>query len=187
MQTSLDFTLLDFQFNDIVQKLLTSCVSAGLDCRPTSGFRSLESQARLWRRSRSRAEVEAELSRLRSEEGGFLADVLEGVGPQKTDKWATNCIPGFSWHNWGQALDCLLFRDDSMIENGDDPHYKTYGDLAKNLGLRWGGDFTGLDKDAGHIQLNQKEVTEIYSLQLVNYHFLICHKRGSRDSAMPPA
>lgn len=170
----IDFTLLDPEFRKLAQQLVENANNEGLDCIPNCGYRSLEIQAKIWRSSRSTSQVNAQIGSLRANACDYLADILQNVRPQLKGPWGTNAIPGLSWHNWGQAMDCLLFKDCQMIEKGDDPAYKTYGAMAKQLGLRWGGDFS--TPDAGHVQLNQKEVPTLYTLQHVNNHFKKMHK-----------
>ena len=167
---TIDLTLLDPTFMGKCQALLNGCASQNVIMVPTYGLRTLEAQAKLWRQSRSTAVVTAEIQSLRAIQCDYLADILQGVGPQPTAKWATDAIPGLSWHNWGQALDCMWQLDDgSFEEDGDTPGYHTYGQQAKSLGLRWGGDFS--HEDYGHVQLNQKELTSLYPLKYINDHF----------------
>lgn len=64
----------------------------------------------------------------------------------------TNAKPGFSFHNYGLAVD-IAFRDGkghpSWSENHD---WKRLGELGKNLGLSWGGDWKRR-VDRPHFQL----------------------------------
>lgn len=168
---TIDLTLLDPIFMAKCQALLDGCASEGVLMVPTYGIRTLEAQAKLWRQSRSTKEIAIEIQTLYGVEAPYLAKILAEVGIQPTKPWATNAIPGLSWHNWGQALDCMHKLDDgSFEEDGDAPGYKVYGQFAKGLGLRWGGDFT--KADPGHVQLNQKELTSIYPLKYINDYFM---------------
>lgn len=70
----------------------------------------------------------------------------------------TNARGGDSWHNYGRAVDLVLVRDGGVIEwqdldtNGDGVRdYSQMGQVAKNHGFIWGGDFKGL-ADLGHIE-----------------------------------
>ncbi len=162
---TIDWTMLDSGFIVKCQNLFNICEANKLTMVPYYGIRSLEDQAKLWRRSRTTVEVDAEISKLRSENCNYLADIIEKVGVQSNGKWATNSIPGLSWHNWGQALDCYRSIDGKAVWDKDD--YTDFGKYAVEVGLKWGNTF----KDYNHIQLNQKEVPAIYSLKFVNDYF----------------
>ena len=41
-----------------------------------------------------------------AQKANFLASVLDGVGPQHGPH-VTNALPGLSWHQWGEAVDCF--------------------------------------------------------------------------------
>ena len=69
-----------------------------------------------------------------------------------------NATPGFSSHNYGTAIDMVLYKDGKMIGKGDQ-FYKAWVDsgvpkLAKEkYKMRWGGDFAGY-KDEVHFDYN---------------------------------
>jgi peptidoglycan LD-endopeptidase CwlK len=55
----------------------------------------------------------------------------------------------------GYAVDCCFLVDGNP--SWDDAHpWRLYGEAAKALGLRWGGEFVGL-VDRPHIELPEKE------------------------------
>ena len=65
----------------------------------------------------------------------------------------TNARGGYSWHNFGLAVDFGLFKGSSYI--GDSPHYATLGKVARNIpGLEWGGDWKSF-KDEPHLQMKK--------------------------------
>lgn len=77
-------------------------------------------------------------------------------------KIVTNARGGYSWHNYGLALDfCLLKPDlksvkwDRQVDfNGDDePDWMTVVLIAKGLGFEWGGDWEGKKVDFPHLQM----------------------------------
>lgn len=167
---TIDFSLLDPCFAHNIQSLINDCKNEGYNLIPQCGYRSLEEQARIWRRSRSTQKVNEEINALQSQGCDYLASVLEKVGTQKTAAWGTNAIPGLSWHNWGHAVDFLWKMDNGIInEDGESEGYKILGQKAISLGLRWGGWFS--KADWGHVQSDQKEIPQIYSLKEVNDHF----------------
>jgi len=110
-------------------------------------------QAKLWRQSRTTSKIREMQNFLRVQGAGYLADVIESVGPQK-GQWATNAIPGMSWHQWGLAAD--LYWD----KNGDEPGgvewmdltgYRLFAEITKIHGLTSG--YFWKSRDAVHIQM----------------------------------
>ena len=157
----IDLTLLDPDFQRIVPTFIHTMVNKGYTIVPDSGLRSVQQQAILWRQSRPTSIINEQIECFHENGCDYLADVLDGVGYQN-GKWATNALPGYSWHNWGQAIDCLIVpgtRDD----------YKIYADTAVSLGLTAGYYFTHQDMD--HIQLNAHEIPTLYTMKQINDHF----------------
>lgn len=164
---TIDFTLLNPDAAVLFKRLIDNCAGAGVTAVPYYGIRTLEAQAKLWRQSRPTSEINAEISSLRKIQCDFLADVLEKVGPQPTGRLVTNAIPGLSWHNWGEAMDCYILVGGKA--NWQSWNYGQYGISAKAVGLRWGGDFS--TPDWGHVQMNQKELNKLYPHKYINDHF----------------
>lgn len=107
-------------------------------------------QAKLWRQSRSSKEV-AEAARMLDREGAsFLSEVLISVGPQH-GKWATNALPGQSWHQWGSAGDCFVLADGRAVWSRRHAGYKAYATRARDNGLT-AGYFWQRSPDAVHVQ-----------------------------------
>ncbi len=64
----------------------------------------------------------------------------------------TNARPGYSFHNYGLAVD-VVFRDDHNRPSwSEHNNWELLGSLGKKLGLEWGGDWKHL-KDRAHFQL----------------------------------
>jgi hypothetical protein len=121
---------------------------------PYFAMRSPFDQAKLWRQSRSAAEVDARIQSLKDQNAPFLAHCLESVGPQHGPP-VTNAIPGYSWHQWGEACDCYWLRngaaDWSTDELGAANGYRIYADKGAGQGLTPGGYWQSL-KDWPHLQ-----------------------------------
>jgi len=69
---------------------------------------------------------------------------------------------GYSWHNYGTAIDLGLFNGGSYVDS-DDPLlasrvYKAIGPEAEGFGLVWGGGWTSF-VDLPHFQLGEVPVT----------------------------
>jgi hypothetical protein len=130
---------LDLGFKDNVSRLLAACAELGIEMRPFVVLRSPQEQAKLWRQSRTTSEIESAITSL--DDGGacWLAHVVRDVGPQ-VGRWATNALPGQSWHQYGLAVDCYwlsrgkaIWSDKTKVRkvNG----YRVYAKEADALGL----------------------------------------------------
>jgi len=153
---AVSLTDLDDDFAKKVTQLLAATKARGVEMRPYTAVRTPIEQAKLWRQSRSTEEITERIARLKKDGAPFLAKVLEDAGPQHGGH-VTNALPGFSWHQWAEAVDCFWLLDGraewsttktEMGLNG----YQVYAEEAKKLGLEAGGYWTSL-KDWPHVQL----------------------------------
>jgi peptidoglycan L-alanyl-D-glutamate endopeptidase CwlK len=144
------------EFKATVVELISLCKQRGVEMRPYFTIRDPFEQARLWRQSRSTEEIQQKISEFERDGAEFLAHCLRSVGPQYGDH-VTDSPPGFSWHQWGEALDCFWVVDGraewsaKKTINGLNG-YRVYADIAKELQLTPGGFWTSL-KDWPHVQL----------------------------------
>lgn len=136
-------------FRERVETLITALGKSGLDFVPYCVIRTPEEQGALWSRSRPGTAVVAEREALVSKGAPYLASCLKDAPVQK-GPWATNAVPGYSWHQWGEAVDCYLRRE-GKAEWSDMPAYRSYADAAMKVGLTAGYYFRS--RDAVHIQL----------------------------------
>jgi len=147
---------LDSAFGVKIGALLQACKDTGYEMRPFFTLRTPLQQAGLWRQSRSTFQITERIDQLRESGADFLAGVIESAGPQNGPQ-VTNAIPGLSWHQWGEAVDCFWLVEgraewstrrkiDSV--NG----YANYAQLAADDNLTPGGHWTSF-KDWPHIQL----------------------------------
>ena len=147
---------LDPVFRQKVDQTISSLIAVGVEMRPYFGLRSLEEQARLWRQSRSTEEISVAIKNLNDANAPFLANILEKVGPQHGPH-VTNALPGLSWHQWGEAVDCFRSLNGSAEwsasrkVNGING-YRIYAEKSKELGLSPGGYWVSF-KDWPHVQL----------------------------------
>jgi hypothetical protein len=144
------------QFKSHVLELLERCKDLGYEMRPYMTIRDPYEQARLWRQSRSTEEINRKIEEFETAGATFLAECIRSVGPQHGDP-VTNAPPGFSWHQWGEAMDCFWLVDGKaewstrrLIAGNNG--YHVFANQAKALGLTAGGLWTTL-KDWPHIQL----------------------------------
>lgn len=159
-------------FKDKVVQLLANCKAAGYEMQPTEGLRGPVEQGKLWRQSRTKAEVEAKIADLQAHGAAFLADCIIKAGPHDGDH-VTNSIPGLSWHQWNEAVDCVWIVDGkeewsiNKLVNGKNG-YHVYADEAQKLGLTAGGLWKSF-KDWPHVQLHSApSPSGDFSLQQIN-------------------
>lgn len=137
---SRDMGQLDPEFREICYRVISACKARGVDMRPFFTSRHPVEQGALWRQSRSSAEVQKKVAELQDAGAPFLAQCILDAGPQ-SGRWATNAIPGLSWHQWGLALDCYWLVDGAAEWNAGATHhgvqgYRVYAEEAETLGLR---------------------------------------------------
>ena len=153
MAISLEGLVPEFRTNALA--LLADLAIRGIEMRPCAALRSPREQAILWRQSRAREEIEGAASRLRSQGAFFLAETLVSVGPQH-GQHVTNSLPGFSWHQWGEAIDCFWvingFAEWSTNRIVDGVNgYRMYSASAKSAELHAGGNWSSF-KNWPHVQ-----------------------------------
>lgn len=135
--------------------LLARCKQRGFEMRPNYGLRSPQIQGALWRQSRSIEEIQLKVAKLRANGAPFLAHCIEVAGPQHGD-WATDAPPGYSWHQWGEAVDCFWLLNgkaewSTKLKVTGFNAYEVYATEAEALGLTAGARFK--KRDWGHVQL----------------------------------
>lgn len=149
-RTKFDYNDLDPKLADGVREVVRRCKTDGYKLVPYFGLRTPWEQAKLYRQSRSTAEINSRVQELRSNGAPFLAEVLDSVGPQPSGPKVTNAPPGLSWHQWSEAVDSYWWLN-GQIEWFKTEGYKVYADHARALGLTAG--FYWSDPDLGHVQL----------------------------------
>jgi peptidoglycan L-alanyl-D-glutamate endopeptidase CwlK len=167
---SRDLSLLSPEFRGAVGRVLAACYELGVEIRPYVTVRDPSEQARLWRQSRSIEEITQAIHSLESNGAPFLAQVLRSVGPQNGDH-VTDALPGLSWHQWGEAVDCYWqvggqanwsTRDKVRLADGREMNgYRLYGEIAVAQGLTSGG-FWSTPVDWVHIQQRKEAVERLY-------------------------
>ena len=156
---SVDVNKLIPEFKTKVLQLLEQCKSReGIRMYPNEGLRDPFKQAKYWRQSRPSGEIQAKITELKKQGALFLAHCIDSVGPQNGPH-ATDAIPGLSWHQWGEALDCFWLVDDKaewsttrLVKGKNGFH--VYASLASAAGLTAGGLWTSF-KDWPHVQLRK--------------------------------
>jgi len=148
---------------DLIREARDSATAVQQACSEAGGFelliyctlRTLEEQARLFRQSRSRAEIDVKIQKFRSRGYGFLAEIIESVGPCH-GRHVTNAAPGESWHNFSQAWDAVPMVNGkpvwSYLQAKD--YWDAYGEAVRQTGMNWAGDWVSF-REYPHAQLTQ--------------------------------
>ncbi|MDJ1466536.1 M15 family metallopeptidase [Cytophagaceae bacterium DM2B3-1] len=170
MAASLD--VLTPEFKEKAQALLENCKLRGVVMRPNETLRSPFVQARYWRQSRTIEEIRKKINELKQKNALFLAHCLEVVGPQHGDH-VTNAIPGLSWHQWGEAMDCFWVVNNEAVWSATEVvnginGYMIYAGEAKKLGLD-AGYFWKSFPDIPHVQLRKaSNPAKVFDLLAIN-------------------
>lgn len=158
---------LDEDFKAKAVLLIKACAAKGIKMVPYFGLHSPREQAKLWRQSRNAAEIAAGIKKLRDGGAPWLASILEST-PAPADKPVTNALPGMSWQQWGEALDC--YREINGQANWDEKNYVDYANIAESqsIGLTAGGHWSRL-KDWPHVQLRPEAGPQnLYSYAVID-------------------
>ena len=148
---------LEWPFRTTLEHVFEARVQRNITYRPFFTRRSPWEQARFWRQSRSYADVAEGIKYLNARKQEWLADIISAVGPQY-GRWATNAMPGYSWHQWGFACDVYAFDTKANKVLWDAKPYYPFARLARHYGLTAG--YFWKSQDAVHVQLHAHEVHE---------------------------
>lgn len=161
------------EFIALIEKLLHNCNKRGILMMPYEIIRTPATQAKYWKQGRTSAEVKLVVDQMLEVKASFLAQCLidaEHLGGPVI----TNALPGFSWHQWGEAVDCYWLYDNRKIWELDfrDPNgnngYEVYAEEAADLSLEAGFFWKGF-VDAPHVQYQKSpSPKETYSMKEIN-------------------
>lgn len=172
---------LEPEFASKIKQLIANCAAKGVSMVPYCGIRTPFEQAKLWRQSRTKHQVEEMLHVLKFRKAEFIRHCIESVGPQPMKGWATSTPPGISWHQWGKAVDCYLKDSHNNPDwNASSPGYAVYSSEATALGLTSG--YNWPQKDAVHVQARSDQVLSLYTWEEVNN--AMYEKFGSIDNSV---
>lgn len=156
---------LDANFAAKLADLLDACRKQGLEFRISQGLRTPQLQAKYYCQWQQRPpqSIDTTAAGMKKNGAPWLASVLlEYRDVPRIPQWQTSALPGAGWHQWGEAADCYCYRNGKMVEDGEDPCYRTYAEAAKKIGLTPGLYFS--HPDAGHVQLRSAAgATNVYT------------------------
>lgn len=142
---------LDEAARTLAVRFLKRCAETGLDVLIYCTTRTMEEQARLWRVGRAPGVIERAIRRLASAGKGWIASLIDRVGPQSGKRIVTYTLPGESAHNHGFAFDAVPLRDGKPAWD-DDELLAKMGALGKEVGLSWAGDWKRF-RESVHFEL----------------------------------
>lgn len=152
------------EFGDKVEKVLYACKVQNIELRPFKTLISPYVQAQEWVQSRTLADIEEQMYQLRVNGAPFLAHCIDVAVPN-LGKPLTDTLPGLSWHQWGEALDCVWIVEEKTIwsprkrvngENG----YQILAQIASENSV-----FCGFPSKPEHLQAREvASPLDIYSL-----------------------
>ena len=142
------------EFRIKVNELVRICSQEGVEMLVYCGLRTCEEQAKLYRQSRKRKDIDQKAQSFRDRGFDFLADTLYDVGPQPgtLGKHVTKAGPGESWHQYALAADSVPLIGGKAMWSNDDPGWDIYGAVARHLDITWAGDWPSF-REMPHIQL----------------------------------
>ncbi len=122
---SRDITLLHPEVQAIIPKFLAECKKQGLIVKITDTVRTEKEQNDLYAKGRTKA-----------------------------GKIVTWVKYPYSNHNWGMAFDICRNDGKNAYYDGDN-WFKKVGEIGKEFGLAWGGEWKGKQKDKPHFELTK--------------------------------
>jgi peptidoglycan LD-endopeptidase CwlK len=130
MTDSRDLADLHPRVRAMAVQLIEKAAAAGVPIKVTFTLRSMETQAKLYAQGRT-----------------------------VSGKIVTNARPGYSYHNFGLALDVVPvdlmnlpnWGDNKRDQKKADGLWQRLGVIGKGIGFRWGGDFKSI-KDRPHFE-----------------------------------
>jgi peptidoglycan L-alanyl-D-glutamate endopeptidase CwlK len=120
------------------------CADAGIELLIYCTLRDAQEQARLYRQSRNKEQVQKKMDQLTAKGFPALAKILKDVGPQKSGPKVTNAGPGESFHQYSRAYDCVPVLQGKPIwgTGGEGAAiWEKVGKLGKKCGLEWAGEW----------------------------------------------
>lgn len=121
------------------------CADAGIELLIYCTLRDAQEQARLYRQSRTKEQIQKKMNQLTARGFPALAKILKDAGPQRSGPKVTNAGPGESFHQYSLAYDCVPVLQGKPIwgTGGEGAAlWDKVGKLGKKAGLEWAGEWT---------------------------------------------
>lgn len=135
---------------DVARACRAACETRGFDLLIYCTFRSAEEQAKLYRQSRTTAEIAAKIAEFRAAGFPHLGRILDRVGPVAGEigRHVTMAGPGESWHQYREAFDAVPVIGGKLAWNpkADERTSKAWA-IYGGAGMRAGGTWAGTWKN----------------------------------------
>lgn len=141
--------------HEMAKRHILLCAEAGIELLIYCTLRDTHEQARLYRQSRTKEQVQAKMDQFKARGFPVLARILKEVGPQKSGPKVTGAGPGESFHQYSRAYDCVPVLNGKPVWSAAGESGKLWakvGQLGKKCGLEWAGDWTSF-REFPHFQL----------------------------------
>jgi len=159
---AIEISLLIPEFRNKLQELLSACKARGVTMSPYFTLCTPQEQGALWKQGRTITDSELKVLALENAKAPFLAHCIRTAIPKETNL-ITDMIPGYSWHQWGEACDCVWVDfahrvnwNPKQLQDGKNG-YQIYTEEAEKLGLTPGGQFA-IGVDWPHVQLRKEQL-----------------------------
>ena len=161
------------KFAEKMSEVIANCKSLGIIMKPWEALRSPLVQAAYWKQGRDPMEIKNKIDELYIQDLSFIARCLE-ISEIREGNIITNALPGCSWHQWGEAIDCVwvykgevIWNVDVKNENGVNGYF-IYAREAKNAGLN-AGLYWDTFVDAFHVQYRSYDSPlSLFTLKEIN-------------------
>ena len=140
---------------EMAKRHILLCAEAGIELLIYCTLRDTHEQARLYRQSRTKEQVQAKMDQYKAKGFPALAQILKDVGPQKSGPKVTGAGPGESFHQYSRAYDCVPVLNGKPVWSSSGEGGKLWekvGQMGRKIGLEWAGDWTSF-REFPHFQL----------------------------------
>jgi peptidoglycan L-alanyl-D-glutamate endopeptidase CwlK len=152
------------EVQEMAKEHILRCADAGIELLIYCTLRDAQEQARLYRQSRDKEQIQKKMDQLTAKGFPALAKILKDVGPQKSGPKVTNAGPGESFHQYNRAYDCVPVLQGKPIWSAAGEgaaFWDKVGKLGKKCGLEWAGEWTTF-REFPHFQLTGgKDVSDL--------------------------
>jgi peptidoglycan L-alanyl-D-glutamate endopeptidase CwlK len=139
---------------EMAKQHILRCADAGIELLIYCTLRDSQEQARLYRQSRTKEQVQKKIDQLITRGFPALAKILKDIGPQKSGPKVTNAGPGESFHQYSMAYDCVPVVQGKPVWSSAGEGaalWDKVGKAGKKCGLEWAGDWTSF-REFPHFQ-----------------------------------
>jgi peptidoglycan L-alanyl-D-glutamate endopeptidase CwlK len=148
-------------------------LEAGAMVLNVDAYRDIWDQSRLFRQSRTRAQILLRMQRYNRDGYSWLAHAMDEVGPQqgKLGQHATNAGPGESWHQYGLAQDaCPILRGELLWDYDQRQQevadlWEVFGDACRDSDLVWAGNWAHM-REMPHAQMPMSNASPLEVLDV---------------------